>query len=284
MPVITSPQLSLVTPKRVGPQQAQVVFARGWDAVTLPGTHRWGAEPAESSDCISTAEPLDYLRGETYPFFFQLCRHKLMIEETNTDAIALTSGMVTNIPDMTTTLAERLAQAMREATPPVSQADLARACGIKPPSVHAWLSGKAKDIRGDNAVKAARKLGITVEWLTTGRGPMRPYPAQGAGQVSTVGERRAAMEGTSQYGSVDARILEDAEAWAQIFETASGRPYSRREKTELMSRVYAQISANGGRLSDQSHREYLQELERLIRARGQPDERRSTKAEDDTPA
>ncbi|WP_197328698.1 LexA family transcriptional regulator [Ralstonia syzygii] len=68
-------------------------------------------------------------------------------------------------------LSERLQLAMKEAG--VSQAELARACGVKPPSVHGWLSGKSKFLRGENLLAAARALNVSQEWLATGKGPMR---------------------------------------------------------------------------------------------------------------
>lgn len=42
-------------------------------------------------------------------------------------------------------LSDRLKKAMDAAG--ISQAELARACGVKPPSVNGWLSGKAKFLR-----------------------------------------------------------------------------------------------------------------------------------------
>lgn len=70
------------------------------------------------------------------------------------------------------TLQERLAIAM-EGPPPVSAADLARACGVKGASVSEWINGPTKSLRGPNAIKAAKRLGVNVEWLSTGSGPMR---------------------------------------------------------------------------------------------------------------
>lgn len=66
-------------------------------------------------------------------------------------------------------LSERLKAAMQEAG--VSQAELARACGVKPPSIHGWLSGKSKFLRGENLLSAARALGVEQQWLATGIGP-----------------------------------------------------------------------------------------------------------------
>jgi len=70
------------------------------------------------------------------------------------------------------TLADRLILAMNGAG--LSQADLARACSVKPPSVHGWLAGKAKFLRGENLLKAASALGVNQQWLATGEGPMKP--------------------------------------------------------------------------------------------------------------
>ena len=68
-------------------------------------------------------------------------------------------------------LSERIKLAMDQAG--MSQVDLARACGVKPPSVHGWLSGKSKYLRGENLLQAARALNVREDWLATGAGPMR---------------------------------------------------------------------------------------------------------------
>lgn len=68
-------------------------------------------------------------------------------------------------------LSERIKLAMSQAG--MSQVDLARACGVKPPSVHGWLSGKSKFLRGENLLQAARALNVNEDWLATGTGPMQ---------------------------------------------------------------------------------------------------------------
>lgn len=70
------------------------------------------------------------------------------------------------------TLQERLKHVMA-GPPKVSQAALARACGIRAPSVNDWLSGKTKTIEGQNLLLAADFLKVMPMWLATGRGPMR---------------------------------------------------------------------------------------------------------------
>ncbi len=80
-------------------------------------------------------------------------------------------------------LSERIKSAMQMAG--VNQVELARACGVAPPSVHGWLSGKSKFLRGENLLKAARALRVSEDWLATGKGSMvaevgMPAPAQGS--------------------------------------------------------------------------------------------------------
>lgn len=77
------------------------------------------------------------------------------------------------------TLAERLAAAL-EGPPKVSQAALARAVGVKPPSVTDWLNGRTKELAGSNLLAAAAFLNVRAEWLATGIGQMRPKDARPA--------------------------------------------------------------------------------------------------------
>lgn len=67
------------------------------------------------------------------------------------------------------TLADRLKSAMADAG--LRQLDLARLCGVRPPSVNDWLSGKTRALRGVSLIKAAAALGVSEQWLAEGRGP-----------------------------------------------------------------------------------------------------------------
>lgn len=71
-----------------------------------------------------------------------------------------------------TSLSQRLLAAM-SGPPKISQAKLARACMVSPPSVVDWLSGKTKMLDGKNLVLAAGFLKVNAEWLATGKGEMR---------------------------------------------------------------------------------------------------------------
>lgn len=70
------------------------------------------------------------------------------------------------------TLAERIAHAMK--TSGLTQADLTRATGAKGSSVSNWLSGRTKNLKGDNLVSAAAALGVNSNWLASGKGPIYP--------------------------------------------------------------------------------------------------------------
>lgn len=56
----------------------------------------------------------------------------------------------------------------------VTQAGIAKACGIKPPSVNAWLTQETKSISAAHAVRAAQYLGVTVAWLVLEQEPKFP--------------------------------------------------------------------------------------------------------------
>ncbi|UOK36337.1 phage repressor protein [Pseudomonas palleroniana] len=81
------------------------------------------------------------------------------------------------------TLQERLKLAMA-GPPKVTQAALARACGIRAPSVNDWISGKTKTIEGENLLIAADYLKVMPMWLATGKGPMRKGSDDGAQPAS----------------------------------------------------------------------------------------------------
>jgi len=68
------------------------------------------------------------------------------------------------------TLSERLTLAIAHAR--LTKAELARRVGISAPSVNGWFSGKAKFLRGENLLAAAKALGVDEGWLATGRGKM----------------------------------------------------------------------------------------------------------------
>lgn len=86
------------------------------------------------------------------------------------------------------TLQERFRQ-LRVLKPEISNADLARATGAKPPSVGDWFNGDTKSLKADTAAKAAAVYGVNPLWLATGEGDMLDGAA--AVQVGTAKTQRA---------------------------------------------------------------------------------------------
>ena len=70
------------------------------------------------------------------------------------------------------TISDRLAFAMKKMQ--ISQVTLARRCGVAPSSVHGWLSGKSRFVRGENLLIAAKVLAVSPLWLALGKGPVQP--------------------------------------------------------------------------------------------------------------
>lgn len=88
------------------------------------------------------------------------------------------------MPSTPATLAKRVRMAIDAKG--CSQADLARAVGIKPPSVADWLNGNTKVLRAKTALRAAHFLGVTALWLTEGKGPMTTTEASPTISVSAL--------------------------------------------------------------------------------------------------
>ncbi|MCG9026732.1 helix-turn-helix domain-containing protein [Laribacter hongkongensis] len=54
-----------------------------------------------------------------------------------------------------------------------TRAELTKHIGIKAPSMTAWLDGTTKNIKSENLLKAAAFLGVSAEWLVSGKGEMK---------------------------------------------------------------------------------------------------------------
>lgn len=72
-----------------------------------------------------------------------------------------------------TALHERLAE-LRAENPSITNAELARAAGVSPPSVSEWFSGETKTLRWTSAQAIAKTYGVSDKWVATGEGSKRP--------------------------------------------------------------------------------------------------------------
>lgn len=81
------------------------------------------------------------------------------------------------------TLQERLIE-VSQGLPRGWKAELARACGIKPPSISDWLTGKTKSLEGSNLLVAANYFGVTAKWLSSGDPPKFKEESKPKNEVS----------------------------------------------------------------------------------------------------
>lgn len=103
----------------------------------------------------------------------------------------------------------------------LSQAEFARRVGVRQPTVFEWEGGETKTLKGPNLLKVASVLGVTPEWLLTGKGgraansvpadepsPQEPTPEvlELAAQLMTLNEdqRTAVLRTVLAYGEVRA--------------------------------------------------------------------------------
>lgn len=94
-------------------------------------------------------------------------------------------------------LKDRLKKALSQEGKKLSQAGLARACGIKPPSVSDWMSGRTQTLEGENLVRAAGYLGVNAHWLGTGEGSMSdPSLTQNQDKLASFPERLRTLAAT----------------------------------------------------------------------------------------
>jgi transcriptional regulator with XRE-family HTH domain len=117
----------------------------------------------------------------------------------------------------------------------LSSAGLARACGIKPPSVSNWLTGKNKSARGQTLIRAADYLGVRAEWLATGRPPMRES------DVTNFDREHAQPAAASQPAGLDVATLTSViETVESAVAVARIRPLPPALKARVIAALYSQ--------------------------------------------
>lgn len=138
-----------------------------------------------------------------------------------------------------------------DADPEKSQAGLARACGLKQGSISGWL-GKGKPtkmISGDNLVTAAAYLGVTPEWIMTGRNGARPHQ--------------------SQSTRLDPDMLaESYAALSEIYEQELGRPFELELEWERFVHVYEERSRMSRPPSTKEERVFVLKVSKILRKTG----------------
>lgn len=75
---------------------------------------------------------------------------------------------------MTNDLSSRIKECMAASN--INNEQLAKACGVSPPTSFHWASGKTKRIKAEPLFKAAKLFGVTPEWLDSGSFPKFSNP------------------------------------------------------------------------------------------------------------
>lgn len=102
-----------------------------------------------------------------------------------------------------TTLADRVKERMKATG--LSNARLAAACEVKPPTAFNWHSGRTKSIQGEPLLRAAKVLGVTPEWLATGKGPK--YPNESSGHSAAEPTAVTYLPPAPRYDAITTELL-----------------------------------------------------------------------------
>ena len=103
------------------------------------------------------------------------------------------------------TLSERLKHAIEDTG--VKQVELARTCGVRPPSVADWLTGRTKNIRGAHLVAAAKLLNVNEAWLADGAGPKERLAASSGWPFDLIPPERIAALNKQQNMQLQSAML-----------------------------------------------------------------------------
>jgi phage repressor protein C with HTH and peptisase S24 domain len=93
---------------------------------------------------------------------------------------------------------ERLQEALNARG--VKPAELARYCGVKPPSVSGWLNGDTRMLGGSNAVKTCEFLKINHDWLFNGTLPSGLEVAFESSPTNKIKRNFPRVVGTAKMG------------------------------------------------------------------------------------
>jgi SOS-response transcriptional repressor LexA len=112
-----------------------------------------------------------------------------------------------------TTLKDRFST-LATLRPDISQADVARAAGVKPPSVNGWFSGASRSMKAAPATAVAALYGVDAHWLATGEGAMLPTAAAQVVRVS--GPSADRVEAMASMGAVPLISWVQAGCWSDV--------------------------------------------------------------------
>jgi len=135
-----------------------------------------------------------------------------------------------------TTLDQRFAELQAE-KPEISQADLARTTGVKPPSVSDWFTGNTKSMKIGTAAKAASLYGVNALWLSVGEGQKYPSPTLVA--TATVQNQPLALAVPAQVATNSVALSVECQV---LCNAMAGLPDDHALRTRVLSDILSIIA------------------------------------------
>lgn len=156
----------------------------------------------------------------------------------------------------------------------LSQKALGNLSGVSKQSISQIESGQTASPKASTLEPLSRRLGVSLHWLMTGRGPERVNNASSSG-VHLVNERDDVPVLASQSVQMEAATLFEANQWAKFFQHVEGREWSPQEWNRRIIELYGQLAAEGGRFSAATVAEIMRSINREDERRtgGKGDER-----------
>lgn len=143
-------------------------------------------------------------------------------------------------------IGERLRKIRKDAR--LTQEALGDLAGVSKQSISQIESGQTGSPKASTLEPLSRRLGVSLHWLMTGRGPERVNDVSSSGD-HLVNERDGDVALASQSVQMEAAILFEANQWAKFFQHVEGREWSPHEWERRIKDLYGQLAAEGGRFS-----------------------------------
>jgi hypothetical protein len=121
-----------------------------------------------------------------------------------------------------------------------SMASIARRCGFSEGAVRSWRDGQS-DISRERCVVMARTLNVSLLWLITGEGPMRPeaFNQPTAADESAAHEKHASPQDHAAVRTgVDSRVLAAALRLLQSYVGLLGGSLSTGQRADVLAQLY----------------------------------------------
>lgn len=130
----------------------------------------------------------------------------------------------------------------------ISQTELGRVSGIPQPTIHRIITGESQSPRQENVLKIAKALGVSANWLWTGKQDLFPIP-------STSTNKSEQSEGPAFKRAPAKPDHSRTKLEIKVVDHKGSRTYTSREQEKLL------VQALQGFIDSYVHDLYWQDLE-----------------------